>query len=93
MWGRRARHLARAAGLAVVRVAEPGAVRLTKGVLEVGPGASPSAIATIACRHELRQAGGVDETHVRALVQAHGFDYEPAREYRRSSGVVYRAVC
>ena len=94
MWGSRARKLARDAGLTVVSVADRGAVRLVRGVLEVGPDASPDAIATIACRYELRQDGlVVDERHVEELVQTHGFLYEPAREMRsRKSGIAYRAV-
>lgn len=95
MRGERARNLARDADLFVVRVDDYGAVRLNRGVLEVGPDASPDAIATLACRRLLHDDGEHDETLVKRFVESLGFAYEPSRELlgsTRASGVAYRAV-
>lgn len=66
-----------------------------RGVLEVGPGASPDAIATLACRVQLERDGLNNEQGVRELVEAFGYEYTPDRsshELRKVSGVSFRAV-
>jgi hypothetical protein len=71
---------AREAVLFCFEVPERGVVRLVDGMLlEHGPGASPDAIATIACREVLRDRGVTDEAAVRADVQRRGFRYAPLR--------------
>lgn len=95
MRGTLARNLARDADLFVVPIDDYGAVRVNRGVLEVGPDASPDAIATLACRRQLRADGVHDEGAVRDLVTALGFDYVTDREsveLGKASGVAYRAV-
>jgi hypothetical protein len=90
-----ARNLAREIGLFVMPIEESGVARLVRGVLEVGPNASPDVIATIACRRQLEIDGLRGEAAVRELVEALGFAYVPTREQRErsdASGVAYRAV-
>lgn len=87
--------MARDADLFVVPVAEYGAVRVVDGVLEVGPSASPDAIATVALRRQLAMAGEKDEAAVRELVEGFGYRYVPERVRLLrdlASGVAYRAV-
>lgn len=83
--------MARDAGFFVVPVAG-GTVRVCDGVLEVGPDASPDAIATIACRQQLHEIGVFDEASARELVESLGYAYVTQRS-TGSSGVRYRAVC
>jgi hypothetical protein len=90
--GARARNIARDAGLVVIPVRTTGTIRLVGGVLELGPGASPDAVATVACRAILARDGVTDETLVNELATAMGFEYVPSREARSESGVSYRAV-
>jgi hypothetical protein len=84
--------LARDADLIVVRIADYAVVRITDGRLEVGPDASPDAIATIACRRHLELDGDYDEQQVKGFVESLGYEYVPDREQARDSGVTYRAV-
>lgn len=95
MRGASARNLARDAGLFVVRISDYGAIREQRGVLEVGPGASADAIATLACRRMLHDDGDHDEAAVQSFVESLGYAYVPEREQRedRASGIAYRAVC
>lgn len=95
MRGAEARNLARDADLFVVRIADYGVVRVRAGVLEVGPQASPDAIATVACRRLLELDGVRDECAVKAFVETLGAAYVPPRDLRictSTSGVAYRAV-
>jgi hypothetical protein len=93
MRGTLARNIARDAGFFVVPVEEYGVVRVANGALELGPEASPDAIATIALRKQLLHDDVHDELEVRALVESFGFAYVPQRHERRGdSGVAYRAV-
>ena len=94
MRGTQARNIARDADLFVVPVEDLGAIRVVRGVLEVGPGASPDAIATIACRRLLQLDGIHDEGAVRQFVEHLDFAYVPERERRKDSAsdVAYRAV-
>jgi len=96
MRGAQARNLAREIGLFVIPIEESGVARLVRGVLEVGPDASPDVIATIACRRQLEIDGlHATEAAVRELVEAFGFEYVPSREaaeQSKTSGVAYRAV-
>lgn len=93
MRGTLARNLARDANLLVMPVEDYGAVRVVSGVLEVGPNASPDAIATLACRRQLQLDGLNDEGEVRTLVEDFGFEYVPESERESHvSGVMYRAV-
>lgn len=74
LWG--AMVLARRAGMFIVLTSEPGAVRLTDDVLEVGGGlASPDEVATIACRRALARRGVRCEARVALEVEAHGYSY------------------
>lgn len=70
--------IARAADLVMMPVADVGAVRRVGGVLEIGPLASPDAIATASCRCILARDGVHDEMEVMDLVERYGFDYVPA---------------
>lgn len=64
------------AGLFTFAVNELRVVRLVDGMLlEYGRGASPDAIATIACREVVRDRGDHSEDSVRREVQKHGFVY------------------
>jgi hypothetical protein len=90
MQGAKARNLARDAGLYVVPVAERGVVRLARGVLEVGPDASPDAIATIALRLQLEHDNVRDERAVRELVADFGFEYVAPPAVRRGASGLYR---
>jgi len=92
MRGALARNLARDADLFVVNVADYAVVRITDGRLEVGPGASPDAIATVACRRHLELDGEYDERLVKEFVESLGYQYEPDQESARSSGIAFRAV-
>jgi hypothetical protein len=95
MRGKLARNLARDADLFVVPVEDYGAVRVNRGVLEVGPNASHDAIATVACRRQLQLDGITDEASVRELVERFGFNYEPQEVPERESkisGIGYCAV-
>ncbi|HEX6239992.1 MAG TPA: hypothetical protein VFZ61_03825 [Polyangiales bacterium] len=67
-------------------------MRVVRGVLEVGPNASPDAIATLACRKICERDGLHTEAAVVELVADFGFVYTPAREQRPESGVAYCAV-
>lgn len=95
MRGLQARNLARDIGFFVVPVEDHGVARVNGGVLEVGPDASPDAIATLACRRQLGREGVSDEDAVRELVEALGYEYVPSHEQRLASGcsgLAYRAV-
>jgi len=67
--------IANAADLFVIRVADPGVVRLAGGVLEIGPGASWDAIASTGCRRDLARKGIFDERAVMREVEAYGYRY------------------
>lgn len=92
MRGTLARNIARDAGFHVVPVDDFGVVRVVRGVLEVGPDASPDAIATLACRRICERDGLNTEDAVQKLVADFGFEYTPTRNERPESGVAYRAV-
>lgn len=67
--------IANAADLFVIQVSQPGRVLQVGGILEVGPGASPDAIATIGSRRELARQGVHDEREVMRLVESYGYEY------------------
>lgn len=71
--------VARLAGYWLVRVPEPGRINVRGDILEVGPDALPSELASIGCRRELSEIGVHSEDAVRESVESLGFLYVAQR--------------
>lgn len=77
--------IARLAGYWLVGVPEPGRINVRGDVLEVGPGALPSELASIGCRRELAELGVYNESAVRDMVEGMGFSYVAQRRPHSST--------